>query len=108
MYADIAEKSFQRDPRVVTRCIAGIALLIPIKRLVDNKQNIIALNESATFIWERLDGIIKIAEIKDLLQEQYEVLNEQVESDISDFVLMAEKLDLIRSIKREQLKGQRP
>ncbi len=108
MYVDIVEKLFQKNSNVVTRCIAGITLLIPIKRPVDNKQNILTLNETAVFIWERLNGINTIAEIKNQLQEQYEVSSEQAEGDILNFVLLVEELDLIRLINYDQMKGQRP
>ncbi len=72
---------------VVAREIEGEFLLIPIaKGIGDMEDELYSLNESGKAIWDRLDGVKTLAEIKEELLRDFDAPAEQIEKDIVSFV----------------------
>jgi hypothetical protein len=55
-----------RAPGVVARCIAGETLLVPVRRRAQ-EMGLFTLNETGSFVWERLDGRAPLEEIANAL-----------------------------------------
>ena len=48
--------TYQQDPSIVSREIAGEVILVPIRNNVGDLESIYTLNETAARIWALLDG----------------------------------------------------
>ena len=64
-------------------------LLVPIVSRGADVDCLYNLNRVGTFIWERLDGRTRGADIVEALVERFEVEREQAEEDYRGFVLSA-------------------
>jgi len=76
----------RQSPNIVSRNIAGEAVLVPIARTAEEVDSIYTLNETASTIWDALDGRKTLSEILDLVVAEYEVTREQAELDLYDLV----------------------
>jgi len=76
----------RQSPNIVSRNIAGEAVLVPIARTADEVDSIYTLNETASTIWDALDGQRTLGDILDLVVAEYEVTREQAEQDLYDLV----------------------
>jgi hypothetical protein len=86
---------YQSDPSIVARDIAGEMILVPIRNNVGDLESIYTLNETATFLWEHLDGDRTLKEIKQEMLEAFEVSDEVAEQDIVEFI---EQLEAIGAV----------
>ena len=73
---------YRRDPSMVFRDIAGEMILVPIRRHVGDLESVYTLNETASFVWERLDGERTLGEIKREVVGAFEVGAEEAEEDL--------------------------
>jgi hypothetical protein len=87
---------YSRNPDVVFRKIADEFILVPIRQKVVDLKSVFTMNEAAAFIWEEIDGIQSVAEIKDKVAEAFEVEAPQAEADVSEIVSQLEALSLIQ------------
>jgi len=71
---------------MVFRDIAGEMILVPIRRHVGDLESVYTLNETASFVWERLDGQRTLGEIKREVINAFEVDAEEAEQDLLDLV----------------------
>lgn len=76
----------RQSPNIVSRNIAGEAVLVPIARTAEEVDSIYTLNETASTIWDALDGTKTLSDILDLVVTEYEVTREQAELDLYDLV----------------------
>jgi len=77
---------YRRKESVVERSIAGESFLIPVCGTPVEMENIFVLNEMGAFIWQRLDGGSKLADIVGAMLDQYEVSREEAESDLGGLI----------------------
>jgi len=80
---------------VVTRSIAGETLLVPIRDKLADMEQLIVLDGTGAFIWEKIDGRATIKEICDALMADYEVDEQQAKNDVSEFIAQLKEADLI-------------
>lgn len=74
---------YKQSDDVVAREIEGEFLLIPIASGIgDMEDELYTLNESGRAIWDKLDGVKTLAEIKAELAEEYDAPEEQLEADL--------------------------
>ena len=77
---------FQRNKDVVSRKIAGELFLVPVAGNLADMERMFALTTVGEFIWERIDGKRSLSEIRDEVVAQFDVEEEQADSDIQEFV----------------------
>ncbi len=80
---------------VVTRRIAGETLLVPIRSRLADMQQIYALNPTAEYIWQQLDGNHTAAEIQADITARFAVETEQARIDIEEFIGQLLAADII-------------
>lgn len=75
-----------RSENVMSRTILGRTMLIPVRGTVADLQQVMTLNETAEFIWTRLDGTRDVARLACELSAVFAVDNEQARADVSDLL----------------------
>ena len=61
---DFLEQRYRKDESVVSRKIADEVILVPIRKNVGDLESIYTLDEVGARIWELIDGIRSLADIK--------------------------------------------
>ncbi len=77
---------YEKDESMVFRKIEDETILVPIRNKVGDLQNIYVLNEVGARIWELLDGKREIEEISNMISSEYDIMAEEAERDIRDFI----------------------
>jgi len=90
------ESIVRQSPNIVSRTIAGEAVLVPIARSAEEMDAIYTLNETASTIWEALDGQRTLGEVLALVLQAYEVEAEQAQNDLFELL---EQLAAVRAIE---------
>jgi len=93
---DFLNKVYKKSDSIVSRKIAREFILIPIRQKEADLENIYTLNSTATRIWELIDGQKKIRDIKKLVVFEFEVKEEEAESDL---ILLIDDLVKIQAIE---------
>ena len=78
--------TYRRNEEVVARHIAGETLLVPIRGDLAGMQRIFALDRVAEYIWQQLDGEMSLEAIRDQVLANYDVGEEEAETDIQQFI----------------------
>jgi hypothetical protein len=89
---------FRKKDELVTRTIAGETLVVPVSGRLADLQRIFALEGTAGFIWERLDGRRSLGQIRDELQAGFAVAPGDVERDLLEFVGELAAAGLVRPV----------
>ena len=90
------ERVFVKNKDIVTRKITDELFIVPVRGKLADLQRIFTLNPVAEYIWHSLDGKTSIDDIHKGIVATYEVEEEQVDSDIADFITELLEADLIR------------
>jgi hypothetical protein len=93
---DFLAQRFAPDPTFVYRRIADECLLVPIRQKVADLQYIYVLSPVANRIWELLDGMRTLAEVRDQLLEEFEVSLGELEQDLREFIAQLQDIDAVR------------
>ncbi len=88
---------YQKDPNMVFRKIEDEMILVPIRQSVADLGNIYVLNELGGRIWELMNGERTLADVRDILLDEYDVMPDVLEADLLAFV---QQLEAAGSIKR--------
>jgi len=75
-------------------------ILIPIRKNVGDLESIYNLDEVGARIWELIDGRRKIKEIKDILLEEFEATEDEVITDMENFISQLESMGGIKLVPR--------
>ncbi len=78
--------TYQQDPSIVSREIAGEVILVPIRNNVGDLESIYTLNETAARIWALLDGEHTLASVRDAIVAEFEVEADEAEVDLMELV----------------------
>ena len=89
------DSCFAKDTRIVTRCIAGETVIVPIRHDTANLDSIYTLNEIGTVIWNLLDQQASFDQMVQSIAGEYEVSTEQAAEDIYDFLQKLQTAELI-------------
>jgi len=89
---------YHKESRIVSRKIAGECILVPISSKGGDLDSIYTLNEVGAFIWELIDGEKRLAQIKEIIVDEFEVGPERAEKDLEEFVLQLEQVGAVRSV----------
>ena len=85
----------QIKKELIKRDIAGETILVPVGKTVYDANGLFVLNELGAFIWELLSQAQTEEEICRAVMEEYEVSAEEVSQDVSEFLQMLRKLDIL-------------
>jgi hypothetical protein len=86
----------RQSPNIVSRNIAGEVILVPIARSADELESIYTLNETASAIWDALDGHRTLADLLALVMDEYDV-----EADVAmrDLLELVEQLAQVKAVE---------
>jgi hypothetical protein len=94
---------YAKDPNMVARKIAGEMVLVPIREGTGDLVSIYTLNTVGACIWELIDGVATVAQVRDAIVAAYKVTPEQAEADILEFLAELEQFGAISAITRENI-----
>lgn len=83
---------------MVSREIAGEVILVPIRNNVGDLESIYTLNETAGFVWERLDGEHTLSDIRDAMVADFDVTPGEAASDLLELIEQFAQLGAIRQV----------
>ena len=87
------ERSYQKDPNIVSRKIADEVILVPIKRkLADVNAMYLLRDDVSARIWELIDGKRPVGKIKEIITREFKVDSKQAEDDLIEFLEQLEKI----------------
>jgi hypothetical protein len=86
---------YARRDDVVSRCIAGETIIVPVRSRAAEVDSIYRLDPIGSFIWERLDGITSADGIVDSICETYETTRATATHDLLEFLGTLESIGLI-------------
>jgi hypothetical protein len=89
------EQAFRRNENFVFRQIDDETILVPIKNNVGDMGSIYNLNEVGAFVWEHLDGANTLLDIKTMVAEEFEVVPEDAERDLVEFIGQLEQIEAV-------------
>lgn len=79
----------------ISRNIAGNNVVVAVGERSRNFNGIIKLNESGTFLWEKLSAGIEKNELVDAFLEEYDVDRVTAENDINAFIEVLKNADAL-------------
>ena len=84
-----------RKGEFVSRTIAGETLLVHVRGRTGDLDSIFNLNETASFIWNRIDGQATFDEIVAQVCSEFEVDREAAEVDARQFIAALQEAGLV-------------
>ncbi len=92
----IFTKRFTRGNDLVTRCVAGETIIVPVRAHVAELDSIFTLNEVGTLIWELIDARTRVGQIAEAIYRAYDIAPEEAAEDLIEFLGCLESAGLIR------------
>ena len=83
---DKSKKVYKKSRDIVCREIDNEMILMPIYKTNKDINEMYTLNESASKMWELIDGKKALNEIADELCAVYEAEKKEIETDLAEFV----------------------
>ncbi len=99
----ISMKHFIKKDDLVTRCIAGETIIVPVRGNVGDMDSIFTLNEVGTLVWELIDGQTSVSQIVVAICNECDVAQEEAEKDVIELLGSLEAAGLIHTY--EESKG---
>ena len=93
---NILTRYYGKDSDLVTRCVAGETIIVPVRNNVGDLDSIYTLNEIGTMIWELIDGKSTINRMIEEICKAYDVRREEAENDTLEFLKSLEEAGLLR------------
>ncbi len=81
----------------VLREVGEGTVLVPTGERVVDMNGMVILNDTAKFIWERLDGTRSAHSIAAELEEAFDVTADQASEDVTDFLAELERLGMLET-----------
>ena len=81
----IIDRVYKKNESFVFRKIEAETILVPIKDNVGDMGSIYNLNDVGAFVWEQIDGVKSLQDIKDSLLAEYEVSSREAEDDLFEY-----------------------
>lgn len=80
------QETVRRNSNVVSRVVAGEAIVVPIRRGVADMDYIYTFNESGTLLWGMVENNRRVAEMNESLRTEYGLSEEQAIADVEAFI----------------------
>jgi methyltransferase-like protein len=90
------DRIYKKNENFVFRKIEGETILVPIKDNVGDMGSIYNLNYVGAFVWEQVDGVKSLQDIKNRLLEEYEVSFREAEDDLLEYIAQLKEIDAVR------------
>jgi hypothetical protein len=91
---------YRKSENIVTRCIAGQTLLVPVAANVAELDSLYMLNEMGTRIWELIGSNTTLDRVVEAITREYDVEPEEAASSILEFINSLCEARLIASESR--------
>ncbi len=85
-----------RDPTAVTRRLAEETVILPIRNTVADLTAIYTLNETGSFVWDRLDGAHSVGDVVTDLIAAFEVEVAEAQRTVLDLIADLRSEGLVR------------
>ena len=90
---NMLERCFRKDPETPSREIAEEIILVPLKRKLADVNAIYLLQDDVALrIWGLIDGKKKVAEIVDVIVNEFDVNPQKASEDIVEFFRQLEQI----------------
>ena len=90
------ERCYRRNDNFVFRRIEDETILVPIKDNVGDMGSIYNLNDVGAFVWEQIDGVRSLQDIKIRLLAEYETSSREAEDDLLEYIAQLKEIDAVR------------
>ncbi len=74
------------SPSVVTRKTGNEYVLVPVANNIADMDSVYTLNETGAFIWDQIDGKRSVAEIIELLVQEFDIDKDNAGKDVFEFI----------------------
>ena len=92
---EIIGRVYKKNESFVFRKIEAETLLVPIKDNVGDMGSIYNLNDVGAFVWEQIDGVKSLQDIKNRMLEEYEVSSREAENDLFEYIDQLKEIDAV-------------
>ena len=92
---------FARNEEVVSRKIVDELILVPMRKDVADMETLYTLNEVGARVYELIDGKRSLREIVNSIVNEFEVTEQQAESDVREFIAQLLKVESIYEVESE-------
>jgi len=89
-------QNYRKSERIVTRCIAGQTILVPVTSNVADLDSIFMLNEMGTRIWGWMEDHPTLDLLVEAVKQEYDVEAEEASQSILEFVNSLREAQLVR------------
>ena len=77
---------YSKSPRFVSREVAGEHIFIPIQRTASEVDSLFTTNPAGSYIWDLIDGVRTVGEIRNALVAEFNVESEEAGRDLVEFL----------------------
>jgi len=88
---------YVKNDAFVFREIAGETILVPVYGHVADMESIYTLNGVGARVWALIDGTRTIAEIQEKILEEYDAPEEEIASDLQEFIKGLMSIEALRA-----------
>lgn len=92
---------FAKNDQIVSRKIVDELILVPIRKDVADLEMLYTLNEVGARVYELVDGERPLQEIMDTIVKEFEVAEQQAESDVREFIAQLLEIESIHRVESE-------
>lgn len=89
---------FKKSETIVSRRIAGEAVLVPLRRNAADLDAIYALNETAAVAWDALDGSVTLRQVLERILAEFEVDAATAEQDLLELMTQLRQLGAVEKV----------
>jgi hypothetical protein len=91
---------YRRNDSFVFRRIEGETILVPIRDNVGDLDCIYSLNPVGALVWEHLDGSQDLGAIKNRIAAEYDVSDDNAETDLLSFINEMKTIAAVEAVLR--------
>ena len=90
----------KKNPDIVTRVIDNETILMPIYKTSDEINCIYTLNETASKVWNMLDGKRTLGKIKEKILEDFDSTEAEVNNEMKSFLKNLKEIKAVTGVQR--------
>lgn len=90
---------FARNEQVVSRKIVDELILVPMRKDVADMETLYTLNEVGARVYELIDGKRPLGEIVSAIHEEFDVTEQQAESDVREFIEQLLEIEAVHHVE---------
>jgi hypothetical protein len=79
-------------PQFVSREVGNELILVPLTGNIAQMNEMFSLNETGKTIWENMDQVESLEQLKQIVLDNFEIDNETAENDIEKFLVQLERI----------------